>query len=84
MAVEKVTVGLEKIFFNWILENPAQFEKVEPYYFQSDDIQFIYTVVRDEFLRKFRENYFSYMKKEFRLFKEQGEEVAKEFRPKFI
>lgn len=48
---EKVTVGLEKIFFNWILENPTQFEKVDPYYFSNDDIQFIYTIVRDEFLR---------------------------------
>jgi len=48
---EKVTIGLEKIFFNWILENPSQFDKVDPYYFTNDDIQFIYTVVRDEFLR---------------------------------
>lgn len=48
---EKITIGLEKIFFNHILENPNQFERVEPYFFQNDDIQFIYTVVRDEFLR---------------------------------
>lgn len=47
---EKVNVGLEKIFFNHILNNPEQFNKVEPYFFKTEDIVFIYTIVRDEYL----------------------------------
>jgi len=47
---EKVNVGLEKIFFNHILNNPEQFHKVEPYFFKTDDIVFIYTILRDEYL----------------------------------
>jgi len=47
---EKVTVGLEKVFFQHILENPDQIIKVEPYFFKNDDIQFIYNVVREEYI----------------------------------
>lgn len=47
---EKVNSGLEKIFFQYILDNPDQYLKVEPHFFKNDDIQFIYTVVRDEYI----------------------------------
>lgn len=47
---EKVNAGLEKVFFHYILEHPDQFLKVEPYFFRNDDIQFIYSVVRNEYL----------------------------------
>jgi KaiC/GvpD/RAD55 family RecA-like ATPase len=32
------------------MENPEQFSKVEPYFFRNSDIQFVYTVIRDEYL----------------------------------
>ena len=46
---EKVTVGLEKVFFKYILDNPEQFDKVDVHFFQNDDIQFIYDVVKEEY-----------------------------------
>jgi hypothetical protein len=45
---EKVNAGLEKIFFHWILDHNEQFYKVEPYFFENDDIRFIYNVIREE------------------------------------
>lgn len=47
---EKVNVGLEKIFFHHILGNPEQFQKVDSYFFKNDDIQFIYDVVKNEYV----------------------------------
>jgi hypothetical protein len=47
---EKMNVGMEKVFFHHILENPEQFLKVETYFFKNDDIQFIYNVVRNEYV----------------------------------
>lgn len=47
---EVMNAQMEKFFFTWVLEHPTQFEKVEPTFFKNEDIQFIYTVVRDEFL----------------------------------
>jgi hypothetical protein len=47
---EKMNPNMEKIFFRYVLENPNEFEKVENYFFKNDDIQFIYTIIRDEFL----------------------------------
>lgn len=41
---------MEKVFFHWILDNAEQFLKVEPYYFKNDDIQFVYQIVRDEYV----------------------------------
>ena len=37
---------------------------------------------RDEFLRRFRDKYFAYMKENFDLFSEQDEEAHQEFKPK--
>jgi len=48
---EKMNAGLEKVFFKYILDNPEQFYKVETYFFKNDEIQFIYSVVRDEYIR---------------------------------
>jgi len=47
---EKMNAGMEKVFFQHILDNSEQFYKVEPYFFKNDDIQFIYTIVRDEYI----------------------------------
>jgi len=47
---EVMNAQTEKFFFTYILDNPTQFYKVEPGFFKNEDIQFIYTVVRDEFL----------------------------------
>ena len=41
----------EKHYFVHILENPDQFTKVEPYFFKNSDIMFIYSVIRDEYIR---------------------------------
>jgi len=47
---EVMNVQMEKYFFTYVLDNPTQFVKVEPSFFKNDDIQFIYKVVRDEFI----------------------------------
>ena len=47
---EVMNVQMEKFFFTWVLEHPTQFYKVEPEFFKNEDIQFIYKVVRDEFV----------------------------------
>lgn len=47
---EKMNVGMEKVFFHHIIENPDQFLKVEPYFFRNEDIQFIYNVVKNEYV----------------------------------
>lgn len=48
---EKITAGTEKLFFKYILDNPSQFEKIEPSYFKTGDIKFVYSVIREEFMR---------------------------------
>jgi len=42
--------GLEKIYLNWILDHPEQFQKVEPYFFKNVDIQLVYEVIRNDYL----------------------------------
>lgn len=49
--LEKITAGMEKIFFRYILDNPIQIEKIEPNYFKNNDIRFVYSVIREEYLR---------------------------------
>jgi len=46
---EKITIGLEKVFFKYILGNPEQFDKVDTHFFHNEDIQFIYNIVKEEF-----------------------------------
>lgn len=47
---EVMNAQMEKFFFTWVLDHPTQFYKVEPSFFKNEDIQFIYTVVRDEYI----------------------------------
>lgn len=48
---EVMNTNMEKHYFIFIMDNPEQFSKVEPFFFKNDDIQFIYTVIREEYLR---------------------------------
>ncbi|TXG80428.1 MAG: hypothetical protein E6R13_07995, partial [Spirochaetes bacterium] len=45
-----MTINLEKIFFNWILKNPEHFKNVPGYYFENQDIKFVYDCIRNEYL----------------------------------
>lgn len=45
-----MTTKLEKIFFNWILLNPDLFKNVYGYYFENEDIKFIYDCIKNEYL----------------------------------
>jgi hypothetical protein len=47
---EVMNAQIEKFFFTWIMDHPTQFYKVEPGFFKTDDIQFIYKIIRDEFI----------------------------------
>lgn len=47
---EKVNIGLQKVFFHYILDNAEQFLKVEPYFFNNEDIQYVYSIVRNEYI----------------------------------
>ena len=48
---ETANTNMEKHYFVYILDNPDQFSKVEPFFFRNSDIQFIYTIIREEYLR---------------------------------
>ena len=48
---EAMNTNMEKHFFVYILDTPDQFSKVEPYFFKNSDIMFVYTVIREEYLR---------------------------------
>ena len=48
---ESMNTNMEKHYFIWVMDNPDQFSKVEPYFFKNQDIQFIYTVIREEYLK---------------------------------
>lgn len=41
-----MTSSLEKVFFNYILNNKKYFEIVKPYFFKNSEIQTVYTVIR--------------------------------------
>lgn len=47
---EIVNTNLEKMFFAKILEDSAQFYKVEPFFFRNDQIRFIYEIIRDNYI----------------------------------
>lgn len=47
-----MTIQLEKIFFNYIIQNRHYFEFVEPFYFRNNEIQFIYKIVREYIIDK--------------------------------
>jgi hypothetical protein len=48
---DTMNTNMEKHYFVWIMDNPEQCSKVEPYFFKNQDIMFIYSVVRDEYLK---------------------------------
>ena len=48
---ETMNTNMEKHYFIYILDNPDQFSKVETYFFKNSDIMFVYTVIREEYLR---------------------------------
>ena len=41
-----MTIGIEKIFFGYILQNKKYFYIVEPFYFKNNEIQFVYDILR--------------------------------------
>jgi len=45
-----MTTNLEKIFFNWILKYPEYFKNVYGYYFENEDIKFVYDCIKNEYL----------------------------------
>ncbi len=42
-----MTTSLEKVFFNYILNNRKFFELVKPYFFRNSEIQFVYGILRE-------------------------------------
>ena len=48
---EVMNTNMEKHYFIYILDNPDQFSKVEPFFFKNSDIQFVYSVIREEYLK---------------------------------
>jgi len=48
---DTMNTNMEKHYFIWVMDNPEQFNKVESYFFKNQDIQFIYTVIREEYLK---------------------------------
>jgi hypothetical protein len=50
MSKETLNTGMEKVYFHYVLENPNQFSMVEPYFFRNENIQFIYTIIREDYL----------------------------------
>ena len=48
---EVMNVNMEKNFLTYIIENPAQFSRVENYFFKNENIQFINVNVKDEYLK---------------------------------
>jgi len=48
---EVMNTDMEKRYFVYILDNPDQISKVEPFFFKNSDIQFIYSVIREDYIR---------------------------------
>lgn len=46
-----MNTNMEKHYFVHILDNPDQFSKVEPYFFKNSDIMFIYSVIREDYIK---------------------------------
>ena len=46
-----MTIGIEKIFFGYILQNKKYFPIVENYYFKNNEIQFVYKIIREYMLK---------------------------------
>ena len=48
---EIVNTNLEKLFFAKIKEDPAQFYKVEPFFFRNEQIRFVYEILRNDYIK---------------------------------
>jgi len=46
-----MTVSLEKVYLNYILENKKYFGLVQPYFFKNSEIQFVYKVLQEYMLK---------------------------------
>lgn len=46
-----MTIGIEKIFFGYILQHKKYFHIVESYYFKNNEIQFVYDIIRKYMLK---------------------------------
>jgi hypothetical protein len=47
---EKITSGVEKMFFHYILNNNKYFDIIIPEHFQNEIIQIVYNIIRDEYI----------------------------------
>lgn len=45
-----MTSNIEKLFMNWVLKNPEHFKNVQGYFFENEDIKFVYNCIRNEYL----------------------------------
>jgi virulence-associated protein VapD len=45
-----MTSELEKVFMNWVLKTPEHFKNVKGYYFENEDIKFVYDIIRNEYM----------------------------------
>lgn len=48
-----MTSSLEKVFFNYILNNRKYFDIVRPFFFRNSEIQFVYGVLREYMIKNF-------------------------------
>jgi len=46
-----MTIGIEKIFFSFILQNKKYFHTVDPYFFKNNEIQFVYEILKNYMLK---------------------------------
>jgi replicative DNA helicase len=46
-----MTIGIEKIFFGYILQNKKYFHIIDSYFFKNNEIQFVYDVLRKYILK---------------------------------
>jgi replicative DNA helicase len=45
----ELSVNFEKLYFAFILSRPEYFSRVEPYFFKAQEIQLVFSVVKDEY-----------------------------------
>lgn len=45
-----MTSNIEKLFMNWVLKNPEHFKNVKGFFFENEDIKFVYNCIRNEYL----------------------------------
>jgi len=45
-----MTSNIEKLFMNWVLKKPEHFRNVQGFYFENEDIKFVYNCIREEYM----------------------------------